>query len=76
MTAKEMFEDLGYKVISEWFGGVEYQKKSTTISGEYWKNKIVIDKSCGIYSDKYFGININKAIQKQIEELEWEKNDN
>lgn len=81
MTAKEMFEELGYKQVSITNNSVRYEGKPTMIGAyefyiEIWKREemddFLIRKAIII---KEYVLNIwgeeLKAINKQVEELGW-----
>lgn len=70
MTAKEMFEELGYEIKdTEYY--IEYFKKNDYI--QFWKNnfnKITVHSLSGTMA---LDIRELQAINKQIEELGWKK---
>ena len=75
MSAKEMFEELGYKIIvndDDWIiyeNNEEFTKKITfsKLNKQYWCGRYFIPD----YLYLVINIRLNKAIQKQIEELGW-----
>ena len=73
MSAKEMFEELGYKY-HNYAGYISYQKdipnKVTYFIAFDYKDRTVTKHQV---SDRYLSITISelKAINKQIEELGW-----
>lgn len=80
-SAKEMFEELGYKCKSEWPDGyIEYYKKAK-YDDEFYEFTICFFSDvfyAQIHNLKYggnHGMDIDmptfKAIQKQLEELNW-----
>ena len=76
MSAKEMFEELGYEEKTNVLGLYYYKFSSKhdkdNYSGQDWEHKIKFDNySKGIYSDKFFNIQLLQAINKQVEELGW-----
>ena len=81
MTAKEMFEELGYKEVDGYVGKM-YEKETIErdkIFGEYQKIKHIhfYEKKVSVNITTCFGgkgivdINELKAINKQVEELGW-----
>lgn len=74
MTAKEMFEELGYYKIEKNSKGIKltmvaYYNDETASVIEFWTPKnIKID----IYNNEYLTVEHIKAINKQIEELGWD----
>lgn len=69
MTAKDMFEDLGYKLINE--KNIVY--KSTHFTGRIIHIAFFSDKQ--ILITQSIGIEELQAINKQVEELGWNKED-
>ena len=74
MSAKEMFEKLGYEQRFDCMGLYYYKFSPATdsknLSGRDWENKIrFYDRY--VYSDKYISIQLLQAINKQVEELGW-----
>ena len=81
MTAEGMFKELGYEKNIDDFG-IEYETGGIVSSSIYFHFS---DKSIGLGTDdgwnnRYTGFTLSKdtygildAIQKQIEELEWNK---
>ena len=79
MTAKEMFEELGYKLVYRDKFYIDYSLDDEPIGN--WgviiqfmrKEKIYRIYSYGEIRDEIINVNmeLNKAIQKQIEELGW-----
>ena len=73
MTAKEMFEKLGYELIETNSGGIkltmiEYYNYETTSDIEFWTpSNIVID----LQNRELLTVKHIQAINKQIEELGW-----
>jgi len=69
MTAKEMFEELGYKLIND---------KNIVYKGTHFTGRII---HIAFFSDKQIlitqsiGIEELQAINKQVEELGWNKED-
>ena len=81
MNAKEMFEELGYELVYENEEVLRY-RKNKWLDVEFWKvyeyvtgEKIKkILKISTIYNKPYLvSIELYKAINKQIEELGWNK---
>ena len=75
MSSKEMFEELGYSISSEWVCGIEIYTehlitKYADFEGQIWSNTVTIDLCNGVHSDKYIPIKLLKAINKKIEEFE------
>lgn len=70
-TAKELFEDLGFKQEKNDEQYIVYKRCFMSIVFD--KNEKVYDfrKSCGIEDCKYFlvGVELQEAINKQIKEL-------
>ena len=82
MTAKEMFEELGYFydrkatqiiIFSTWVNGFDEIKLEEIMRFvKYDKNKIFKNKGLKLDFKKEFDIKLFKAINKQIEELGFE----
>ncbi len=83
MTAKEMFEELGYKQIEKAENSVRYEGQPTMIGAyvfyiEIWKREEMDDfliRKATIhreYVSNIFGKEL-QAINKQVEELGWNK---
>lgn len=71
MTAKEMFEELGYKKTYESQCSIIYEKGFRTISFLQYSNGVNVVDSSGHIDTKLL-----KAINKQCKELGWiESND-
>ena len=71
MTAKEMFEQLGYKQMPNSSLGITYYNDSFTIyffslTNQYSKVSSTSDKA-----SVAIGVDEHKAIAKQLEELGW-----
>ena len=76
MSAKEMFEQLGYEQKTDTMGMYYYRFSSKyekdNYSGHDWENTIRFDSyRKNIYSDKYINLQLLQAINKQVEELHW-----
>ena len=75
MSAKEMFEKLGYKKVEDRYYACLYEK--VVEQEDYtWKHRIVFEtdgKTKYVFSDKYTSMELLQAINKQIEELGWNK---
>lgn len=79
MSAREMFEELGYELVYENYEVLRYRKDGK-LDVEFWK---VYETETGkklkkyihisdVYSRSYFAsINLLQAINKQVEELGW-----
>lgn len=79
MSAKEMFEKLGYEFKKEKGIGIVYYKfvsneDKENLCGYDWENKVTFFEK-QVYSDKYINMDLLQAINKQIEELGWNKDD-
>ena len=75
MSAKEMFEKLGYKQVDKSIYLIEYCKfvpatDENNLSGYDWENHIKFG-NLNVYSDKFVNIELLQAINKQVEELGW-----
>jgi hypothetical protein len=73
MTAKEMFEELGYKIYKG-FCYIEYTKEKPINRYQYDSYQIRFndnDKKVSIYQN--IDLQELKAINKQIEELGWDE---
>lgn len=78
MSAKEMFEELGYKQIEYSNSYIVYNKflkQEERYIIEFHNNDTTFSKyknRCGNIRDLFINLQEFKAIQKQIEELGWE----
>lgn len=82
MKAKEMFEKLGYELYPNVKDGISYKMK-WEISSTCWVDFDFIDKTIDVYitSDSPFeqskpdriSLDLLQAINKQVEELGWNK---
>lgn len=75
MSAKEQFEELGYELVYTNSSGVkltiiEYYNNETTSSITFW-TPINID--IDLENHEYITAKLIQAINKQVEELEWNK---
>lgn len=71
MTAKEMFEELGF-VYTETPYHISYTYEIRDCSDDYWEIGICFKKDeKEIFSEIDITLDILKAINKQVEELGW-----
>jgi uncharacterized FAD-dependent dehydrogenase len=77
MSAKEMFEELGYELYVNHKTELSYRNKNLSTDfvifdkkeKEYAREFIFVG---GSSSSNYINMKLNKAIQQQIKELDWE----
>ncbi len=70
-TAKEMFEELGYKIVRDDEEFLDYETEEYYIS--FWKHKKIFYKVEYGYDAGDITMQELKAINKQVEELGWNK---
>lgn len=73
MTAKEMFEKLGYEIVTNNSRRIKYADKDTRLDKEIEFNLIkkAFRKGDSDYFSYFITLKELKAINKQVEELGW-----